>query len=185
MPRLGEAIYERRDVLGITGPEAATLSEQYAREDPALYARFSQQTLSRWESDRTGAIIAASSPARIRSLARVLKWSVTEFGEHVGVPTFSSTAATGESGRDEIVGGLVLVSVVGSANGGKPNTYGLLPVEPEMVRGANTHAYRVVGDSMDNGSDRAIRTATGCSWTSASPARSQGESFYSRSLATD
>src|SRR5690606_1843722 len=124
MPRFGEAIYERRDLLGISGPEASALSERYARENPAKYARFSQQTLSRWESDRTGAIIAASSPARIRSLAQVLQWTEAEFAEKVGVPTFSSAATTGEAGRDELVGGLVLVSVVGSANGGKPDSYG-------------------------------------------------------------
>lgn len=157
MPKYGEAIFERRDLLGITGPEAATFSEQYAREDPALYAKFSQQTLSRWESDRTGAIIAASSPARIRALARALRWTVGEFEERVGVPTFGATPAPNGPGRIEIAGGLVLVPVVGWANGGKPDSLGGILVDPEFVRGGNTRAFRVVGNSMDNGSDKAIK----------------------------
>lgn len=158
MSRYGEAIYERRDVLGLTGPEVAALSEQYARENPAAYAKFSQQTLSRWESDNTGAIIAASSPARIRSLARALHWSIEDFTRNVAVPAFGIEAAktASDSGLMRIVGGLQIVPVVGTANGGRPGDYGL-PVDPSLVRGDNTRAYQVEGDSMAGGTEGGIR----------------------------
>lgn len=158
MPKFGEAIYERRDVLGISGPEAAMLSETYAREKPAIYAKFSQQTLSRWESDRTGAIIAASSPARIRSLARVLQWTLEEFSTKVGVPAvgWELVAPRDDAAPTRLVGGLVIVPVVGLANGGRPSEYGL-PVEPSLVRGDNTRAFQVEGDSMANAAGGGIR----------------------------
>lgn len=156
MARFGEAIYERRDVVELSGPDVAALSETYAQEDPATYAKFSQQTLSRWESDRTGAIIAASSPARIRSLARALKWTVQEFEQRVGVPAGGGPLVTTSGGQQiELVGGLVLVPVMGLANGGRPGAYGL-PVEPELVRGDNTRAFQVEGTSMEVG-DGGIR----------------------------
>src|SRR5690554_2057651 len=96
MPKFGEAIFERRDYLGISGPQAADISEDLARRDPAMYASFSQQTLSRWESDRDGSKIAASSPARIRALAHILQWTVAEFEKNVGVPAGGSAAAAGD-----------------------------------------------------------------------------------------
>ncbi len=157
MARHGEAIYERRDLLGLSGPAVAALSEQYAKEDPAAYAKFSQQTLSRWESDRTGAIIAASSPARIRSLARALQWTMQEFERHVGVPAeLASVGVVHGHEPMRLVGGLILVPVMGSANGGQPHEY-VLPVKPSLVRGDNTRAYEVTGNSMDDGKEDAIR----------------------------
>lgn len=156
MARYGEAIYERRDVLGITGPELAAQSEPLSLENPALYAKFSQQTLSRWESDKTGAVIGASSPARLRALAKLLQWTAEEFEENVGVPVASGRAATPQDNRLQLVGGLVMVPVVGVANGGPPSDYGV-PAVPELVRGDNTRAYLVEGDSMAIGERDGIR----------------------------
>ena len=153
MPRYGEAIYERRDVLGITGPEASAQSEKLAASNPGTYARFSQQTLSRWESDKTGALIGASSPARLRALARILKWSAEEFEDNVGVPL--GATRTREAGGMQLYGGLVMVPVVGVANGGPPAEYGV-PVVPELVRGENTRSYLVEGDSMAIDDERGI-----------------------------
>lgn len=156
MARYGEAIYERRDVLGITGPDLAALSEQLALSDPAQYAKFSQQTLSRWESDKSGAIIAASSPARIRALARGLQWSLDEFERNIGVPGSSAQVVAPVGGPVRLVGGLVMVPVVGTANGGRPAEYGV-PVKPKLVRGDNTRAFEVQGDSMDTGKEGSIQ----------------------------
>lgn len=117
MVRFGEAIYERRDVLGISGPEAAALSEQYAREDPATYAKFSQQTLSRWEMDKTGAILAASSPARIRSLARVLQWTPTQFTQRVGVPAADAIERPARIETDLVLSDGVYINVYGAGTG--------------------------------------------------------------------
>jgi repressor LexA len=147
MPRFGEAILERREWLGLSGSEVAARSEVLARTDPALYAKFSQQTLSRWETDRTGRAIAASSPARIRALAHILQWTVAEFERNVGVP-IGGTYAVADSQPIEIPGGLVLVPIVGLVNGGKPAMYGV-PVAPEFVRGNNTRAFQVQGNSME------------------------------------
>lgn len=155
MARYGEAIFERRDVLGITGPDLAALSEELARAEPAKYAKFSQQTLSRWEKDKTGAIIAASSPARIRALARTLQWSLQEFERHVGVPGSTTEAPALPEGQVQLVGGLVMVPVIGIANGGRPGEYGI-PVKPKLVRGDNTRSFQVEGNSMDTGRDGAI-----------------------------
>lgn len=147
MARFGEAIYERRDVLKLSGPDVAAMSSDLEREDPATYAAFSQQTVSRWESDTTGAKIAASSPARIRALAKILQWTPAEFEARVGVPASGSAGVYEDDGKLRLVGGLVMVPVLGVANGGKPGSYGL-PVEPEMIRGENTRAFQVEGDSM-------------------------------------
>lgn len=155
MARYGEAIYERRDVLGITGPELAAQSEPLSLENPALYAKFSQQTLSRWESDKTGVAIGSSSPARLRALAKLLQWTAEEFEENVGVPVASGRAAASDN-RLQLVGGLVMVPLVGVANGGLPSEYGV-PVIPELVRGENTRAYLVEGNSMAIGEDRGIQ----------------------------
>lgn len=148
MPKFGEAIFERRDYLGITGPQAAAMSEELARQDPALYAKFSQQSLSRWESDRDGSKIAASSPARIRALAHILQWTVAEFERKVGVPIGGAYATSADSEPIEMPGGLMIVPIVGMANGGRPASYGV-PVEPEFVRGDNTRAFHVQGKSME------------------------------------
>lgn len=154
MSRYGEAIFERRDLLGLTGPEVAAMSEQLAASDPARYAKFSQQTLSRWESDKTGAIIGASSPARLRALATALQWSSDEFEDSVGVPLGAGRAI--ESGKVKLVGGLVMVPLVGVANGGMPTEY-VLPVKPSLVRGGNTRAFQVSGNSMAVGPDGGIQ----------------------------
>ena len=156
MSRYGEAIYERRDFLGITGPDLAAMSVDLMRQDPALYAKFSQQTLSRWESDKTGAIIAASSPARIRALAKLLDWSVEQFEHHVGVPGNTSLVTAMPEGQVQLYGELVMVPVVGVANGGRPGEYGI-PVEPKMIRGGNTRSFKVEGNSMDTGKDTDIK----------------------------
>ncbi|MFA5551628.1 MAG: S24 family peptidase [Trueperaceae bacterium] len=156
MSRYGEAIYERRDVLGVTGPDLAAQSEALSLENPALYAKFSQQTLSRWESDKTGAAIGASSPARLRALAKLLKWTAEEFEEKVGVPVASGRITVSTDNRLRLVGGLVMVPLVGVANGGPPSDYGV-PVIPELVRGDNTRAYLVEGNSMAIGEDRGIQ----------------------------
>src|SRR5690625_793643 len=85
MSRFGEAIRERREVIGLDGPELALRSHALEARDPVAFQRFSQQTLSRWESDRTGALISASHIRRLRSLAYLLEWSAKEMTERVGV----------------------------------------------------------------------------------------------------
>lgn len=158
MAKYGEALLDRRDWLNLDGPQLAALSREYQREDPLTYQGFSQQTYSRWERDRTGAIITASAPGRIRSLARALQWSLQEFEANVGVPTgWSGNAPSEEQPPMRLAGGLILVPVMGSANGGRPHEYGLVPVKPSLVRGDNTRAYEVMGDSMDTGQDNSIR----------------------------
>lgn len=72
---------------------------------------------------------------------------------------FAEAFGQGESqqGALRIPGGLVMVPVLGVANGGRPGSYGL-PVEPEMIRGDNTRAYQVEGNSMaTNTADGGIR----------------------------
>lgn len=86
MSRFGEAIEERREVMGYKfGTELAEASILLERENPAKFKKFSQQTLSRWENDRTGEKIEGANAKALRTLAYLLKWDSQEFTEYVGV----------------------------------------------------------------------------------------------------
>lgn len=87
MSRYGEAISERREVRGfLTASDLAARSKTAAAElnDPQFQA-FSQQTLSRLESDKTGEFIANARPRIQRMLSCLLGWTADEFSAHVGI----------------------------------------------------------------------------------------------------
>lgn len=87
MSRYGEAIRERREVVGYkTGTACAEASAKLEREDPAAFKRFSQSSISRWENDKTGDFIEAAHGKSLRTLAYLLNWNSEEFERHVGVP---------------------------------------------------------------------------------------------------
>lgn len=168
MPRYGEAIRERREFVGYsTATACANESVRLEREDPALFKKFSQSSLSRWELDRTGGLIESAHSKSLRTLAYLLGWNAEQFEWHVGVPVGRvprlDDADTGvESRSDEAAswqhampGGLVLVEVMGAAKGGKPIEYSV-PVKRDLVR-PSTRAYEVDGDSMDTGTEEGIR----------------------------
>jgi SOS-response transcriptional repressor LexA len=86
MSKYGEAIMERREVVGYKhATELAEVSVRLERENPAKFRKFSQQTLSRWENDRTGERIEGANAKALRTLAYLLKWDSHEFYEYVGV----------------------------------------------------------------------------------------------------
>lgn len=165
MSRYGEAIRERREWVGFsTATDCARASEQLALDEPTIFKKFSQSSLSRWELDKTGQFIQGAHGMSLRTLSYLLKWSSDEFEEHVGVPVGKvpylddgpDNRTTIRSEELLVVGGLVKVPVFGVANGGKPHDYGVLLVKPSMVRGDNTRAFQVEGDSMDTGREGAI-----------------------------
>lgn len=166
MTRFGEAIRERREWVGFeTATACAQASEQLELDNARSFKAFSQSSLSRWELDRTGAAIESAHAKSLRSLAYLLKWASDEFEAHVGVPIgrgphFDDPLEVEDfqlPGRQvRLVGGLVMVPVVGVANGGKPAEYGI-PVRPDLVRGDNTRSYQVEGDSMAIGERDGIR----------------------------
>lgn len=86
MARFGEAILERREIVGFRhGTELAEASVKLERENPSTFKSFSQQSLSRWENDRTGEKIEGAHGKSLRTLAYLLKWTSAEFEERVGV----------------------------------------------------------------------------------------------------
>ncbi|MFA5552854.1 MAG: S24 family peptidase [Trueperaceae bacterium] len=166
MSRYGEAIRERREWVGFsTATDCARASEQLALDEPTKFKKFSQSSLSRWELDKTGQFIQGAHGMSLRTLAYLLKWNSDEFEQHVGVPVGKvpylddSHEQRNDVGVDElrVVGGLVKVPVFGIANGGRPRDYGVLLVKPSMVRGDNTKAFQVEGDSMTLGDTSGIR----------------------------
>lgn len=101
---------------------------------------------------------------QLGALLTALEWTHEDWdallgqpsGTTAGVGTPVETAKGHGSSHLVIPGGLVMVPVYGSANGGKPSEYGI-PVDPELVRGDNTRAYQVDGDSMNTGTEEGIR----------------------------
>ena len=86
MSRFGEAIQERREVVGYAKQgEAAAASAKLAAEHPEFFQAFSQQWLSRLEADQTGDAIKKAHPLRMMALAYLLKLDSAEFYERVGV----------------------------------------------------------------------------------------------------
>ena len=87
MPRYGDALIERRELRGFdTASDLAKKSKEVAEQlnDPQLSA-FSQQTLSRLESDKSGEYIANARPRIQRMLSYLLGWSAEEFEAAVGI----------------------------------------------------------------------------------------------------
>ena len=168
LPKWASAIQARRKELGLT-------QEALASRSGDLLA---QRTISDLER---GAINPLHLKAeRFYALLRALKWTPEEFAEATGleiVPVYEHQESLGtatvsaptsgayvrvdeaevesERGRPVIPGGLVMVPVVGAANGGRPMEYAI-PVQKELVR-PNTFAFEVHGDSMDDGSETAIK----------------------------
>lgn len=108
--------------------------------------------------------LAAASLEFRDGLRRVYRLTADEWELETGlhVPVEMSDAnvygsvGPGSAAGLIIPGGLVMVPVYGSANGGTPSEYGI-PVDPELVRGENTRAYEVTGNSMDTGTEDGIR----------------------------
>lgn len=87
MSRFGDAIRERREVVGFkTATACAEKSVQLETEDPARFRSFSQQSLSRWERDRNGDKIESAHGKSLRTLAYLLQWTSKVFEDHVGIP---------------------------------------------------------------------------------------------------
>ncbi|UQN05506.1 hypothetical protein [Deinococcus sp. QL22] len=85
--RYGDALIERRELRGFdSASDLAKKSKEVAEQlnDPQLSA-FSQQTLSRLESDKTGEYIANARPRIQRMLSYLLGWSAEEFEAAVGI----------------------------------------------------------------------------------------------------
>lgn len=108
------------------------------------------------------AYLAYREPEVLDRLLAEFDWTLQELNEETGANVPIKPSDIEEirnpvsSGGLVIPGGLVMVPVYGSANGGMPFEYGI-PVDPEMVRGENTRAYQVDGDSMDTGNDDGIK----------------------------
>lgn len=87
MSRFGEAIRERREVVGYkTATACAEASVKLEKENPAQFRSFSQSSLSRWELDKTGEYIESAHSKSLRTLAYLLQWTSQEFLERVGIP---------------------------------------------------------------------------------------------------
>ena len=85
--RFGDALTRQRERAGYAKQaDAANASVSLAREDTETFESFSQQWLSRLESDKTGERIDAANRRRLRTLSYLLGWSGSEFEIHVGVP---------------------------------------------------------------------------------------------------
>jgi phage repressor protein C with HTH and peptisase S24 domain len=86
MSRFGEAILERREVMGYAKQgDLADASKRLEREDPATFAKFSQQWLSRLENDKDGDIIESARTKQLRTLAYLLEWGQYDFERRVGI----------------------------------------------------------------------------------------------------
>ncbi len=86
MSRYGEALMERREVMGYKSQSLLSeASEKLQREDPDNFKSFSQQSLSRWEKDKTGDKIASGNSKSLRTLAYLLEWGQYDFERNVGV----------------------------------------------------------------------------------------------------
>ena len=86
MNRYGETIMERREVMGFKSQGLlADESDKLQREDPEKFRSFSQQSLSRWEKDRTGDKINSGNAKSLRTLAYLLEWGQYDFERNVGV----------------------------------------------------------------------------------------------------
>ena len=143
-PGWAEAFKRRRESLGLS------------QEEVALRADVSPSLVAKIEQGRHD--LRNVKLRNLYGLLRALDWTPEEFAQATGLelPGVGEREA-GETyrGRPVIPGGLVMVPVVGAANGGKPMEYAI-PVQKELVR-PNTLAFEVHGDSMDDGSETAIK----------------------------
>ena len=150
-PKWGRKLAARRTELGLSlgAIEEAT--------DGVVYT----QLLYRLENGRMNPKNLKAH--QLSALLAVLQWTPRDWDMLLGQPP-TIVGADEEpmddfglaGGTVEIPGGLVLVAIVGSANGGRPSSYGL-PVRKDFVRGDNTRAYQVEGDSMTGGTEGGIR----------------------------
>lgn len=111
--------------------------------------------------------LAYRDPETLKRVLYALRWSLTKLNEETGLsipigPDFSSghlwdnvaDEDLDRSGWREVPPGVAIVPVLGVANGGRPHEYETA-VEERYVRGTNTRAYLVKGNSMAVG-DRGI-----------------------------
>lgn len=110
------------------------------------------------DPEQTLSGLAYREPETLEKVLSALDWTLPRLNSELGVSIpLRPKDVPASAGQFEIPGGMIAVEIVGMANGGKPKDYGL-PVGKENVRGANTRAYLVDGDSMDDGSEDAIRS---------------------------
>lgn len=134
----GDRLFELRDRAGLSLREAAArsgLSYGHIREIEKLPGKAENMTASTMRG------LAVAYGVTVEQIVRIAT------GRPMPVTSEPVEVVHG-SGPRRLVGGLIFVPVMGSANGGRPTEYGVLPVKPSMVRGDNTRAYEVDGDSM-------------------------------------
>ena len=85
--RFGEVLAAQREARGFANQsDVASASVSLAHEGNGVFESFSQQWLSRLESDTTGERIDAANRRKLRTLSYLLGWSGSEFEQRVGVP---------------------------------------------------------------------------------------------------
>ena len=147
----GDVIKNRLRELGLS---QAKFSQMVGKSPGWAAARFLPSV------DNMIRYFAYREPETLDRILRTLKWTPEEFAEATGLelPGMARRKEGEEEtfrGHPVIPGGLVMVPVVGAANGGKPMEYAI-PVQKELTR-PNTMAFQVEGDSMDDGGEDAIK----------------------------
>jgi SOS-response transcriptional repressor LexA len=135
MPDWALAIKKRRQELGMS------------QEDLAYRSGLSQSTISLIERGIQNPL--RLSVGHFYALLRALEWGLHSFVEATGLEipeAFYSKA-------DALPASVKFVPILGSATGGKPFEY---PIPRSLYRPGSA-VYEVQGDSMDDGTERAIR----------------------------
>jgi len=164
----GQALQERREVVGYKSqPDIAAASVSIAREFPELFDGFSQQWVSRLESDETGERILNAKPRQLRTLAYLLKWGADEFTLRVGisigkVPLIDSGTHPRQASVTELEDPN-LSPVYAIADAHRPVSYQTKPLEDLQIwvkpsdRRPGLKLFAASGHSMDNGAEKAIK----------------------------
>lgn len=142
----GDRLYELRDRAGLSLREAAArsgLSYGHIREIEKLPGKAENMTANTMRG------LAVAYGVSVEQIVRIAT------GRPLPITNEPVDIVHNDSPK-RLPGGLVMVPVYGYANGGRPTEYGI-PVDPELVRGENTRAYQVEGNSMDTGTDDGIK----------------------------
>jgi len=146
-PRYGREIAARRAQLGKSGTDIIN------ETDGIIYPKLLSRIETGVKDPREITVTQMSA------LLRALDWTAAEFERVTGMELGQfKQVHPGEaptSFMTSIPGGLQLVSVVATANGGRPSEYAI-PVKRDLVRPA-TRAFHVEGSSMDDGTEDGIR----------------------------